>query len=234
MKIWLIEPNFEYPHLMIPDKYTNLASPEEDESDTIFYELDGTPLKAIWTPLDFYLDHKAQYSKGRSNFIWDEEFCCNQYTIDAFGNEFLQDIELLPIFIDSEEYYKVNILRFVDCLDKERSEIVYINLDDDVENVEPTRYALDYSDYIEYYQDEEEVENMPQPVFITLDSNTEDNDPFNISHIKKFVMNAEKISSCMLFRVPERFVYLFATDKFRDIYLASGFTGLTFKPVEII
>jgi hypothetical protein len=47
-------------------------------------------------------------------------------------------------------------------------------------------------------------------------------------------MNIEKIPDCMLFRVPEKFVYLFATDKFRDIYIASGFTGLTFKPVEVI
>ncbi|WP_103670840.1 hypothetical protein [Pseudanabaena sp. BC1403] len=228
MNIWLIEPNFEYPHLMIPHKYTNLSSQEEDESDTIFYELDGTPLKAIWTPLDFYVDNNPKYLKGRSNFIWDEDFSCNKYTIDVFGNDLLEDIELLPIFINSEEYYKVNIVRFIDCLNKERSEIVY---DDDYSESIVNRIDIDLEDFMDNQDDENELDEKNPPVFITLDGNTEDNNPFNVSHIKKFVMNAEKIPSCMLFRVPEKFVYLFATDKFRDIYISSGFTGLTFKPV---
>jgi hypothetical protein len=238
MNIWRIGCDYEYPSLMIPDKYTNLASPEDDQSDTIFYDLEGLPLIDIWTPLDFCVDNNPTYLKGRANFMKAEEFACNNLTLDAFGDELLEDIELLPIFVDSEEFYTLHVLRFVDCLDKERSEIVYDELDD-VENVEPTRNAVDYTDYMDYYPDEDEdedieLEDMPQPVFITLDGNTEDNNPFNVSHIKKFVMNAEKTPDCMLFRVPERFVYLFATDKFRDIYIASGFTGLTFKPVEVI
>jgi hypothetical protein len=237
MNIWRIGRDYEYPSLMIPDKYTNLAPPEDDQSDTIFYDLEGIPLRDIWTPLDFCVDNNPAYLKGRANFMKAEEFACNNLTLDAFGDELLEDIELLPIFIDSEEFYTLHVLRFVDCLDKERSEIVYDVLDDVENDVESTLRDsdVDYTSYMDYYQEEdEEVEELPPPAFITLDGNTEDNNPFNISHIRKFVMNAEKIPDCMLFRVPEKFVYLFATDKFRDIYVSSGFTGLTFKPVEVI
>jgi hypothetical protein len=91
---------------MIPYKYTNLASPEDDQSDTIFFDLEGIPLSYVCTPLDFYINNDPRYLKGKASFIGRLEFSCDMPTIQAFGSELLEDIELLPIFIDSEEFYK--------------------------------------------------------------------------------------------------------------------------------
>jgi hypothetical protein len=118
MNIWLIDCDFEYPGLMIPDKYTNLASEENDQSDTIFYDLEGISLSNVWTPLDFYVDNNPRYLKGRANFIGRLEFACNMPTIETFGSVLLEDIEILPILIDSEEFYTLHVLRFIDCLEE--------------------------------------------------------------------------------------------------------------------
>jgi hypothetical protein len=116
MNIWRIRLDYEYPSLMIPTKYTNLASPEDDQSDTIFYDLEGIPLSNVWIPLDFYVDNNPNYSKGRASFMNCEEFVCDRHTIEVFGGELLEDIELLPIFIDLETFNILHVLRFVDCL----------------------------------------------------------------------------------------------------------------------
>jgi hypothetical protein len=103
--------------------------PVNDEDLNLFRGFDGTSKGESWTPVRVELLRKDEDGQqlAESDFPWLGAYApvLRQRAIDALGELFAADGELLPLLCDSANLSVFNSLKVLDALDIERSEIVF-------------------------------------------------------------------------------------------------------------
>lgn len=75
-----------------------------------------------WTPLPIFVD-KPECDRGNFVHVWGlEDFAVDNEVCHALGDIFVKTCELLPFQpYEGKQYYRLNILNSVDCLDYENT-----------------------------------------------------------------------------------------------------------------
>jgi hypothetical protein len=100
-----------------------------DQDYEILRGFDGTPKRDTWTPFGVRLLRKDEDGQvlAESDFPWLGAHApvLRRKAVDAVGELFSANGELLPLLCDSAELYVFNVLNVVDALDLERSELAF-------------------------------------------------------------------------------------------------------------
>lgn len=115
MKIWKLHRQFE--------KYEILKFSNEKDSDFFHQNFKGVPIKESWEQILVEIYQGGEESDFPDGLLSPPIF--SERTVQKLG-EFLDgnDVELLPLHtIKNKKYYAVNVLKVLDCIDGDRSEV---------------------------------------------------------------------------------------------------------------
>ncbi|OPH60462.1 hypothetical protein BC351_18410 [Paenibacillus ferrarius] len=90
---------------------------------SIVDKIDGKPLIQEWSPIELKLFDEPQ--KLRSDipyFVGAPVF--SKKAVELLGSLINNSVEILPIKFDREEYYIINVVNLLNCIDFEKSEVV--------------------------------------------------------------------------------------------------------------
>ncbi len=120
MKVWIL--------YSILDGFASLSSVDDDKCFEIVINFDGRSLISGWEPLEYtkYKAHKdlplSDKPSAGPNFPI-VSLKAVKYLKEVLG----ENVEILPVYIDEQEFFLINKLEVLDCLDYEKSEIEYFS-----------------------------------------------------------------------------------------------------------
>ncbi|MGB8454764.1 MAG: DUF1629 domain-containing protein [Anaerocolumna sp.] len=120
MKIWKL--------YSILDGFASLSSLDNDKLFEIVMNFDGRSLINGWKALEYtkYKDHKdlplSDKPSDGPNFP-----IVSFKAVECLKEILEKNVEILPVYIDEQEFYLINALEVLDCLDHEESDIRYFS-----------------------------------------------------------------------------------------------------------
>ncbi|MGB8454762.1 MAG: DUF1629 domain-containing protein [Anaerocolumna sp.] len=120
MKVWIL--------FSILDGFASLSSLDNNKSFEIVINFDGRSFVKEWEPLEYtkYIDEKnlplGDKPSAGPNFP-----IVSLKAVECLKEVLGENVEILPVYIDGQEFYLINKLEVLDCLDYEKSEIEYFS-----------------------------------------------------------------------------------------------------------
>ncbi len=120
MKVWKL--------YSILDGFASLSSLDNNKSFEIAISLDGRSFVKEWEPLKYtkYIDEKnlplGDKPSAGPNFP-----IVSLKAVECLKEVLGKNVEILPLYIDEQEFYLINALEVLDCLDHEESDIRYFS-----------------------------------------------------------------------------------------------------------
>lgn len=113
------------------DGYEIVTCSIPSDFGTVFLDtFDGRLLAPSWQPVEVYrtaTDEKSEAKVADSPYFLSETIVLNKTSLNVLSDVISQDCEVLPLHCqDGTEYFVLNITKFPDALDEDRSTIVYI------------------------------------------------------------------------------------------------------------
>jgi len=110
MKIWHLGAD--------SNNFDNLAP--VDENDWEKFNFDGTSIKCNWSKIKVKTLQEVQFSDFPSLIPGVPVFSKN--ALKCLGDLISESVEVLPLLHEKEEFYAINVIRVLDCVDYEKSE----------------------------------------------------------------------------------------------------------------
>ncbi|MGB8455800.1 MAG: DUF1629 domain-containing protein [Anaerocolumna sp.] len=120
MIIWKMDTNL--------NGFASLSSLDHDKSFEISINFDGRRFGSKWNPLEYtkYYEHK-ELPLSDAPFSVPGIPIFSIKAIECLKEVLGKNMEILPVYIDEQEFYLLNVLEVVDCLDYDKSEIKYFS-----------------------------------------------------------------------------------------------------------
>jgi len=113
MKVWLVGTENDFDYLTFKN--------EKELERFTDYQFDGNKIINSWTPL------KLELFKGEKRsdapYLSPGVLVVSKKTIEVFSDLLEGAVEYLPVECDNMDYYLINVVNIVDCIDYERSEV---------------------------------------------------------------------------------------------------------------
>jgi len=111
MKIWQLEADANH--------VSNFSVVNEQDFDVLIEHFDGRPMVSEWTPIRLKIREKIEEGDMQPLFGGIPVFSRRAVII---LKEFLDgNVELLKLDYDESEYFAVNVLRIIDCIDYQKA-----------------------------------------------------------------------------------------------------------------
>jgi hypothetical protein len=122
MKVWKLYSELE--------GYAAICSLKHDITFKISDNFDGRSLKEGWEPLLYtkHIDEKKLPLGDKPNSLPSMPIVSHR-ALECIKELIIPYVEVLPVYIDGFEFFLINILDIIDCLDYEKSELSYFRSD---------------------------------------------------------------------------------------------------------